>query len=243
MENSENKDYIGVIISGLLHTLILFLALHFTFLKRPPFVPTTIEVAFEEVPLIPATQPELVEQENQNEAKPTPVPSGTKSNSKPQPTATKEAAKPAPSGGNSSQGSTAQQDNSEVVAAKKKQFGDLFGKSKSNSGEGNSEGGKDEGALGSISKGNGIVGGGLSGRKVLEVPAVSENSQKTGRVVVKVCVDSNGRVTSAKYTQQGSTTLDPQLIKLAEKGAAKYLFSSAPIESQCGSITFDFKVR
>lgn len=244
MENSENRDYIGVIISGLLHTLILFLALHFTFLKRSPLIPTAIEVVFEQAELQPAPETTTLENASQTETstKPAAVAENPNNNSKPATSNT--ASNKAPSAGNNSTSSSNTQENADVVATKKKQFGDLFGKQKSGTGqEGDGTAKEDGGALGSISKGNGIIGGGLAGRKVLEVPAVSENSQKTGRVVVKVCVGSNGKVSSAKYTQQGSTTLDAQLIRLAEKGAAKYLFSTADIESQCGSITFDFKVR
>ena len=46
---------------------------------------------------------------------------------------------------------------------------------------------------------------------------MSDNSQKTGKVSVQVCVDSNGDVSSADYTQKGSDTADGQL-RQAENG-------------------------
>lgn len=244
MENSENRDYIGVIISGLLHTLILFLALHFTFLRRSTFIPIAIEVEFQQPELIPVQEVSSLEEANQSENAKKPTTVFEKPIAVAKPATSSPPSKTSSASGSNTTPSTATQDNADVVATKKKQFGDLFGKQKNGSGqEGDGTKNEEGGALGSISKGNGIVGGGLAGRKVLEIPAVSENSQKTGKVVVKVCVGSNGKVSSAKFTQQGSTTLDAKLIRLAEKGAAKYLFSSADIESQCGSITFDFKVR
>lgn len=244
MENSENRDYIGIIISGLLHTLILFLALHFTLIKRSALVPSAIEIEFQQLELVPVEDIQTLEEVRPDEtvAKPTVATEKPATNNKPATSNTPP--RSASSTGSNSTTSNTTQENAEVVATKKKQFGNLFGKQKNGEGqegEGASESG--EGALGTISKGNGIVGGGLAGRTVIEVPAVSENSQKIGKVVVRVCVDRSGKVTSSKYTQQGSTTLDAQLIRLAEKGASKYLFSKADVESQCGSITFDFKVR
>jgi TonB family protein len=88
-----------------------------------------------------------------------------------------------------------------------------------------------------------MVGGGLGNRGVKYEPTISDNSQKTGKVVVNVCVDKSGKVISAEYTQKGSTTTDSDLRALAERSARKFVFSESTIEKQCGTITIDFKVR
>ena len=93
------------------------------------------------------------------------------------------------------------------------------------------------------SGGAGSVGGGLEGRGVVRSPQLQDNSNRKGRVVVRVCVNAAGRVTSARYTQQGSNTNDAVLRQLAEQNAANYQFSPGKAEEQCGSITYDFVVK
>ena len=88
-----------------------------------------------------------------------------------------------------------------------------------------------------ISTGSGKIGGGLDGRGVKYEPRIQENSQKTGRVVVNVCVDGNGNVISAKYTQKGSTTTDAGLRQIAEENAGKFKFTASNVDQQCGTIT------
>ncbi len=87
------------------------------------------------------------------------------------------------------------------------------------------------------------IDGAIGKRKVLRIPTITDNSQKQGKVVVKICVDSSGKVVSAHYTQVGSTTADAYLIKLAEDGAKKYLFSESSVERECGRVIIDFKLR
>lgn len=93
------------------------------------------------------------------------------------------------------------------------------------------------------SGGAGSVGGGLQSRGVVSSPKISDSSQRKGRVVISVCVDAAGRVTSAEYTQRGSTTNDEVLKELARKNAVNYKFTSASANSQCGNITYDFVVQ
>jgi outer membrane biosynthesis protein TonB len=129
----------------------------------------------------------------------------------------------------------------------KKQFGDALGKGKGETGkpgnQGDPGGDPDASRLEGISSGSGMVGGGLSNRGVVSEPVIRDNSQKTGRIVVKVCVDSNGDVTSADYTQAGSTTTDSHLKSIAITSAKKFRFSRSSIDKQCGTITIDFKVK
>lgn len=94
-----------------------------------------------------------------------------------------------------------------------------------------------------ISKGAGKVGGGLGSRGVQNAPRVTENSQAQGTVVLRVCVDANGRVSSADYTQSGSTTSNQQLISAAIKNARSWTFSKGEVDNQCGTITYNFRVE
>lgn len=86
------------------------------------------------------------------------------------------------------------------------------------------------------------VGGGLAGRKFTR--SVPENtSSHFGTVVIAVCVDKDGKVIEASYTQKGSTTGNGTLVSLAEDAAKKFRFERNPYapDKQCGTITFKFK--
>ena len=78
---------------------------------------------------------------------------------------------------------------------------------------------------------------------MLHEPKIDDRSQKTGRVVISVCVDKNGKVIKAEYTQKGSTTTDSELKEIAKKAALQFKFTLSEIEEQCGTITVDFKIR
>lgn len=131
----------------------------------------------------------------------------------------------------------------------KSKFGDMFNKSnESSTGPNEGQNGDPLGkpnadALEGISTGSGRVGGGLSNRGVMFEPNFKDNSQKTGVVVVKICVNNKGHVISSKFTQKGSTTTDNYLVALAEKEVKKYKFSPTEIDEQCGTITVDFKLK
>ncbi|MCP9235164.1 energy transducer TonB [Lewinella sp. JB7] len=99
--------------------------------------------------------------------------------------------------------------------------------------------------LSGISTGSGRVSGGLGGRGVLASPPVQENSQVSGTVVIEVCVNPQGQITKADYTQNGSSTADPSLVAAARNNARKWRFVAdqmAPAE-QCGRISYNFKVQ
>lgn len=87
------------------------------------------------------------------------------------------------------------------------------------------------------------IGDGLVKRGILFQPEIVDHSQKTGKVVIKVCVNASGKVISAKHTLSGSTTTDRNLVKIAENAASKYIFSPSGIEEQCGQISIDFKLQ
>lgn len=131
----------------------------------------------------------------------------------------------------------------------KSDIGGLFGDGggKGNTGtsgnQGDPNGDPNAANLEGISSGSGRVGGGLGSRGVLKSPTVSENSQKAGTVVISVCVDSSGDVISAEYTQRGSTTGDSQLVNAAIRNAKNWQFSQGSVDKQCGTISYNFKVR
>ncbi len=130
----------------------------------------------------------------------------------------------------------------------KKSYGDLLGgDGKGNTGksgsQGDPNGDPNANALEGISKGSGRVGGGLGKRGVLHEPQINDHSQKTGLVVISVCVDKTGKVNKAEYTQKGSTTTDSELKDIARKAALQFKFTTSTIEEQCGTITVDFKVK
>jgi len=135
----------------------------------------------------------------------------------------------------------------EDLSKKKSQFGSLFGKGSGSGGQEGNQGSKDGEpngkVLAGISTGTGRVGGGLSNRNIIQSPTVSESSQKTGIVVVKVCVDKNGKVIESSFTQKGSTTTDSHLVSISERAAKKYVFAPGELDSQCGTITFDYKLN
>ncbi|NUO02275.1 MAG: energy transducer TonB [Saprospiraceae bacterium] len=131
----------------------------------------------------------------------------------------------------------------------KDQIGGLFGngKGKGNTGkpgnQGDPGGDPNSDILTGISTGSGKVGGGLGSRGVSSSPKVTDNSQKQGTVVLEVCVDGDGNVTSAKYTQRGSSTTDSQLVSVAEANARRWKFTPGGPDKQCGTITYNFKLQ
>jgi hypothetical protein len=135
----------------------------------------------------------------------------------------------------------------DAMANQKKKYADMLGKGKGNNNtsgnQGSEKGSPDGKALEGISKGSGRVGGGLTGRGVEYEPSFSDNSQKTGKVSLSICVTNEGKVSKAEFTQKGSTTSDSYLIEIARKSAMKYRFSKSEIDSQCGTVTIDFKVQ
>ena len=132
--------------------------------------------------------------------------------------------------------------------AAKNQFGNLLkNKSKGETEEegrsGEQAGDPNEGKLQEIKDGIGVIGGGLENRGVVYEPRINDSSQKSGKVVVKVCVDENGRVISANYTQKGSTTNDGDLRRIAEDAARQYRFTPFALDKQCGTITINFILK
>ncbi len=112
--------------------------------------------------------------------------------------------------------------------------------------QGSSDGDPNSENLDTRQSGKGDAGEGidLAGRSVVNRPDVDENSNEAGTVRVKICVDNEGRVTSAKSTAQGSTITNTEIIELAENKAKEFQFSKNNARrEQCGSILFTFTVE
>ena len=127
----------------------------------------------------------------------------------------------------------------------KSKFSQLLKSGSSNeaANKGHLEGQPDSEALSDLTSGSGKVGTGLGSRELLHAPVIKDNTQKTGRVVINICVNAEGHVMNSKYRQKGSTTTDAHLISLAEKSARKYVFTKSQIQEQCGDIIIDFKLK
>lgn len=83
----------------------------------------------------------------------------------------------------------------------------------------------------------------LTGRTAAKLPKPVYRSNKQGKVVVRVWVDNQGRVTRAEWAK-GSTTKDGYLVGQALQAARQAQFNAdvnAP-EEQMGTITYIFKI-
>lgn len=127
------------------------------------------------------------------------------------------------------------------LAKKKSSFGSLFNNTDSANSKEESDG-EGEDILAYIQPTH-TIGGGLGNRNVLFEPTVTDSSRKVGRVVISICVNRAGQVSSANFTQKGSTTSDAQLVKLAKQAALQYRFNTSDLSEQCGSVTFEFKLK
>ena len=130
------------------------------------------------------------------------------------------------------------------LEASKKKFGSLFNQGENgNPQRGSSQGNPDQGVLDDLVVGTGNVGQGLANRGLLYEPRIDASSQKTGKVALDICVNAEGKVIQATYTQRGSTTADSYLIELARKAAFQYRFTADANPKQCGNLLIDFKVK
>ena len=82
----------------------------------------------------------------------------------------------------------------------------------------------------------------LAGRKPTTLPKPAYNSPKSGRVVVEIKVDAQGKVFSAKAGARGTTVQDASLFREAEAAAKRSKFNPNPdgAEQQIGTITYLF---
>ena len=79
--------------------------------------------------------------------------------------------------------------------------------------------------------------------QLLRMERMQVNFNKEGTVNLKLCIDQTGKVISADFVPLGSTTEDKQLIEAAIENALKWQFSKSETEMECGTITFNFRVK
>ncbi|MGL4364808.1 MAG: hypothetical protein ACRCSB_06350 [Bacteroidales bacterium] len=99
------------------------------------------------------------------------------------------------------------------------------------------------------SKGRGLgrenSGVSLSGRTLIgQLPEPEYNIQQSGKVIVRIKVNREGRVVEAKAQQTGSTLIDATLYAAAEQAAMRAKFSTSDNVSlhQIGTILYVFKL-
>jgi colicin import membrane protein len=126
--------------------------------------------------------------------------------------------------------------------------------SRSNNSEGEAGGSGNQGSLsGDVDATSHSLGAGagdgisysLSGRSPVALPVPEFNTQKEGRVVVRVRVDQSGKVAFAEPGIKGSTTLDKDLLAAAKIAALASRFNTktdAPVIQE-GTITYVFRLR
>jgi len=112
--------------------------------------------------------------------------------------------------------------------------------------KGQPDGSADKGAYEGTNSGLGDSGVGysLSGRKLIQAPSVSDNSNIEGKVTVNIKVDQNGNVISAslgKPTTISNNSLIQKSIAAAKR--AKFDKNRTASEEQFGTMTFVYRVR
>lgn len=113
--------------------------------------------------------------------------------------------------------------------------------------QGNGNQGKPDGNENSNNySGNGGAAGNFSlkGRSAVTLPKPAYNSNQQGKIVVRIWVDQQGRVTRVEAPYQGSTISTGTLVEQAKSAAKRARFnasSNAP-EEQIGTITYIFKI-
>ena len=75
------------------------------------------------------------------------------------------------------------------------------------------------------------------------LPKPDYKANVTGKVIIDVTVDAAGRVTSAEFHAQGSTTSNATLVEAAKRAAMKARFTESASFVQGGMITYVFKMN
>jgi hypothetical protein len=161
----------------------------------------------------------------------------------------------------------AERQKQEAINKKKSGIGDLFKKPGSaggtGTGSGNSgkpgnggrpdgdpneknlegNGGSGGGSGGGIGTGVGRgAGKGFGGRPIKSGAPISKDYNEKGTIVVKVCVDASGEVTSATVSNMGTTSSSTKLRSIAVQNAKTLRFAAGDSD-QCGTVDYNFNVK
>ena len=80
---------------------------------------------------------------------------------------------------------------------------------------------------------------GIGARKVLETPNILILSETSGTVVIDLCINENGKVSSAEYNSTDSTLKTQSIISLAVRKSKEFWFGSDSDPNMCGTIVFN----
>lgn len=84
----------------------------------------------------------------------------------------------------------------------------------------------------------------LTGRSIIgSLPKPAYSGDASGKVVMVITVDSEGKVRTANYQLQGSTTSNARLVKAAQEAALRARFTDSESYVQAGTITYIFKMN
>jgi outer membrane biosynthesis protein TonB len=85
----------------------------------------------------------------------------------------------------------------------------------------------------------------LTQRSFVSRPSVSDDKRHSGKVVVDITVDKNGRVITATAGARGTTITDADLLQKCEQALLNSQFNSSDTapDSQRGTMTFVFKLN
>jgi TonB family protein len=84
----------------------------------------------------------------------------------------------------------------------------------------------------------------LEGRDVVgKIPEPNYSRNLQGKIIIRIGVDGTGKVTSATFQSQGSTSPDGTLQRAAIEAAKKTKFTTSPNLMQYGTITYVFKLK
>ena len=83
----------------------------------------------------------------------------------------------------------------------------------------------------------------LKGRSAMALPTPSSESNKEGKIIVKIWVDRSGKVLKAEAPEKGSTISDVTFVNKAKEAAKKAKFNADynATETQVGTITYVFR--
>lgn len=93
-------------------------------------------------------------------------------------------------------------------------------------------------------EGNDQLDKGLQGRGLVgALPRPAYPGNLSGKIVIRVAVDKNGRVTSAEFEPAGSTLNDGAMVQAAIEAAKKARFTESRSFIEGGTITYNFNLN